>query len=381
MRLAVILVNWRNEQRTLRAIEAVRGWGALKPELIVVDNESTEGSRKALGAVLPASSLVTSKVNRGYGGGNNLGIARALGRNADFVLLLNSDAEIAEAGVVRLLARLARDPAMGAIGPVIHERQKDSVICLIGGKDIAQNVATRVTADPAELATVAGYPLIEVDYVPGAVLLARRGLFETIGLLDEQYFFSGEIADFGKRARNKGYRLCVDLDVHATHNVRETHQELRDTLYIYYSLRNRMLYARKHYPGERTQISRALGEGLPARSGAGDHAEEIRQGARLPACARPRRDQPVRQSERFLHCRPAHRPKHDAPSVMGILYLLTAPEPAIAGTDAVYQEVAALQGEFGGARLNLQLRSARLMARRLCKPNRATLDRDAKGLR
>ncbi len=251
MRLAVILVNWRNEQRTLRAIEAVRGWGAFKPELIVVDNESTEGSRKALGAVLAASSLVTSKVNRGYGGGNNLGIARALGRNADFVLLLNSDAEIAETGVIRLLARLARDPAMGAIGPVIHERQKDSVICLIGGKDIAQNVATRVTADPAELATVDGYPLIEVDYVPGAVLLARRGLFETIGLLDEQYFFSGEIADFGKRARDKGYRLCVDLDVHATHNVRETHQELRDTLYIYYSLRNRMLYARKHYPGER----------------------------------------------------------------------------------------------------------------------------------
>ena len=251
MRLAVIIVNWRNEQRTLRSIEAVRGWSALEPDLIVVDNESTEDSRKALAAVLPPNMLVTSKINRGYGGGNNLGLARALSRNADFVLLLNSDAEIAEAGVVRLVARLARDPSMGAIGPVIHERQHDSVVCLIGGKDIARNVATRMTADPAELATVPGYPLIEVDYVPGAVLLARRGLFETIGLLDEQYFFSGEIADFGKRARDKGYRLCVDLDVHAAHNVRETQQELRDTLYIYYSLRNRMLYARKHYPEER----------------------------------------------------------------------------------------------------------------------------------
>jgi len=66
---------------------------------------------------------------------------------------------------------------------------------------------------------------------------------------------------------------------------------------------------------------------------------------------------------------------------MRIFYLLTAPEPAIAAPDALYQEVAASQGEFGGARLNLQLRSARLMARRLCKPNRATLDHDAKGLR
>ena len=94
MRLAVILVNWRNERRTLRSIEAVRGWGALKPDLIVVDNELTDASRRALAAVLPPKTLVTSKINRGYGGGN-LGIARALSRNADFVLLLNSDAEIA----------------------------------------------------------------------------------------------------------------------------------------------------------------------------------------------------------------------------------------------------------------------------------------------
>lgn len=65
--------------------------------------------------------------------------------------------------------------------------------------------------------------------------------------------YSAGVADFGKRARNKGYRLCADLDVHATHNVRETNQELRDTLYIYYSLRNCMLYAHKHYPGERSK--------------------------------------------------------------------------------------------------------------------------------
>ena len=253
VRLAVVLLNWRSEKRTLRSVEAVRGWSTLKPELIVVDNESTRGSRKILGAVLPPSSLVISKVNRGYGGGNNLGIAGAITRNADFMLLLNNDAEITEAGVERLLARLAHNPSIGAIGPVIHERQSDQVVCLIGGKDIAQNIVTRTIVDPAKLANVPGYPMIEVDYVPGAVLLVRRTLFESIGLLDEQYFFSGEIADFGKRARDKGYRLYVDLDVHAAHNATETQEELRDTLYAYYSLRNRLLYARKHYPEERVK--------------------------------------------------------------------------------------------------------------------------------
>jgi glycosyltransferase involved in cell wall biosynthesis len=38
---------------------------------------------------------------------------------------------------------------------------------------------------------------------------------------------------------------------------------------------------------------------------------------------------------------------------MSVLYLLTAPRPLIAGTDAVFNEVAALQAEFGGEALNL----------------------------
>jgi GT2 family glycosyltransferase len=253
VRLAVILVNWRDERRTLCAAQAVRGWGALKPDLIVVDNESTEGSRKVLGEGLPPGALVTSKINRGYGGGANLGIARAVTRNADFVLLLNSQAEITEAGVVRLLARLAQHPSIGAIGPVIHERGQGQVTCLIGGKDIARNVATQIMVDPSELGRIPGYPLLEVEYVPGAALLARRLLFERVGLLDEQYFVSGEIADFGKRARDKGFRLCVDLDVHAARNATEIHEEPRDALDIYYSLRNRVLYARKHYPNERVK--------------------------------------------------------------------------------------------------------------------------------
>ncbi len=76
-------------------------------------------------------------------------------------------------------------------------------------------------------------------------------MFEEIGLLDEQYFFSGEIADFCKRARNNGHKACVDLEVQAYHSLDKTALELRDSLYVYYSLRNRFLYIKKHYPAEK----------------------------------------------------------------------------------------------------------------------------------
>ena len=108
-----------------------------------------------------------------------------------------------------------------------------------------------IEARPEDLSTIPGYPLHDVDYVSGTVFLARSSAFEQIGLLDEQYFFSGEIADFCKRARNAGHRICADLEVEASHDTGQTQAHRRQTLYTYYSLRNRFLYVRKHCRGRR----------------------------------------------------------------------------------------------------------------------------------
>jgi GT2 family glycosyltransferase len=67
------------------------------------------------------------------------------------------------------------------------------------------------------------------------------------GLFDETYFFSGEMADLCRRAKLNGYLCAVCLTVRAKH---QTHcaSSLRDTLYVYYNLRNRFYYVRKFYP-------------------------------------------------------------------------------------------------------------------------------------
>ena len=251
--LSVVIVNWREEERTLRCIASLRHWETLKPELFVVDNESSKRSRKAFGNAVGPNELICSQANLGYAGGNNLGIAGALRSGTPFILLLNSDAAITEKDVIRLLDRLRGNPSIGILGPVLHERQQDRGQCYIGGKNILRNALTCEAMKLEDLPRVPGYPLHEVDYVPGTVFLARRSVFEQIGLLDEEFFFSGEIADFCKRARNRGHRVCVDLEVVAQHDASETPQAVRETLYVYYSLRNRFLYAKKHYPLEKAK--------------------------------------------------------------------------------------------------------------------------------
>jgi GT2 family glycosyltransferase len=247
MDLAVVLLNWRDEQRTLRCARSVMGWQALEPQLFVVDNESTEVTRNALSDLIPADNLICSGVNRGYGGGNNLGIKRALTTKAQYILLLNTDADISPAGVSRLIERLNDWPQISILGPVIQEEDEEGTRRLGGGRDIARHRFTRIDLPPGDTKRMAAGPVHDVDYIPGTVFLARTSLWREIGLLDEEYFFSGEIADFCKRAKDKGHRICVDTEVEADHDSRQTPLHIRERLYAYYGLRNRFLYVRKYH--------------------------------------------------------------------------------------------------------------------------------------
>ena len=277
MSLAVILLNWRDEQRTLRCARAVLDWRALKPHLFVVDNESTEASRGVLAHAVPDESLVYGAVNRGYGGGNNLGIERALAANLDYILLLNTDAEISEAGVSRLLEALNGQPQIAIIAPVIQEGS-DQSLRVVGTRDIARYSRTRAVVPLNDLKKFGDYPIHEVDFVSGAVLLIRGSLLREIGLLDGEYFFSGEIADFCRRTRDRGHAIAVNLEVEARHDTGQTPLHLREALYAYYGLRNRFLYVKKHHARKKiayfaywTIIGavgavRALGRGRTARA-------------------------------------------------------------------------------------------------------------------
>jgi GT2 family glycosyltransferase len=245
--LAVVLLNWHSEQLTLLRAAEVRSWASIDPAVVIVDNESSASSRAALEAEPGIAKLIVSTANRGFAGGNNLGIAWAIEQRFEYILLLNTDACIAEGAVLALLERLDRYPDIAVIGPVLKQRGATEQF-LVGGRDIARHGATRTAMAPDEFRRLADYPLHRVDYVPGAVLLARRAAFEQVGLFDEQFFFSGEVADFCRRIRRRGGRSCIDLDVGADHDIGQTAHALRATLYVYYSLRNRFLFARKHYP-------------------------------------------------------------------------------------------------------------------------------------
>ena len=160
MHLTAILLNWRNEEQTLRCLRTLRAWRLFRFELLVVDNQASERSRAALGSVLAPSEIASNETNLGYAGGNNVAIDRALKAGTDYVLLLNSDAEVEEAAIVHLVQRLQGHPEIAVIGPVLIEEDGAHATYQVGGRDIARHPRTRVAVDPLNIDQLAGLPLV-----------------------------------------------------------------------------------------------------------------------------------------------------------------------------------------------------------------------------
>ena len=237
---AVVFINWNHAGETIRCVNRVLRWRELRPDVLVVDNASEPADRDLLaGALAGRAELVFNQENGGFAGGSNRGIEKALEKDVGQVALCNYDADFAEETLIRLIDTLARYPEIGAVGPVLREGERR----FAGGRDIGRFLETRRSLASSE---EPGPPVV-VDYVPGTLIVIRRSVFEQCGLLDEDYFFSGEVADYCRRIRDRGWKCAVNREVAVNHDVEKSGH--RNDLYPYYSFRNRFLFVRKHYRG------------------------------------------------------------------------------------------------------------------------------------
>ena len=108
---AVCVLNWNGREDTLRCLASLRR----RARVIVADNGSSDGSVEAIRAAFPDVEVVENGANLGFSGGNNAAIRRALDGGAEWVVLLNNDAE-AEPGLLDALqAAAARHPDAGVL--------------------------------------------------------------------------------------------------------------------------------------------------------------------------------------------------------------------------------------------------------------------------
>jgi N-acetylglucosaminyl-diphospho-decaprenol L-rhamnosyltransferase len=186
------------------------------PELVVVDNASTDGSVDGLRRAHPGVRVVHSGGNLGYARAANLGIAATA---APVVAVLNPDTVLRPGTGAAVAAPFAAEGDLGAVGPRLcnadgsvypSARRVPSLVDAVGHGLLffvwRDNPFTRryreIGADPDRRR--------DVDWVSGAAVWLRREALDDIGGWDERYFMYVEDVDLCWRLRRAGWRVAYE---------------------------------------------------------------------------------------------------------------------------------------------------------------------------
>jgi len=215
--VSVIVVSYNTRDMTLACLRSLfeETSGAL--EVIVVDNDSADGSADAIEREFPAVRLIRSPDNLGFAGANNLAAERA---TAELLLLLNPDTVVLDGAVDELVGFARRRPEARVWGgrTLFPDRSLNPTSCwgfqsmwsLVCNAAGLRNVFSRTTLfNPEGYGGWARDDEREVGFISGCFFLIERELWNELGGFDLEFFMYGEEADLCVRARERGARPAI----------------------------------------------------------------------------------------------------------------------------------------------------------------------------
>lgn len=242
----VVILNWNGWQDTLACVASCRKLTWPNFRILVVDNGSTDGSEAILRERLQDVEILQSGANLGFAGGNNVGIRHALKAGADYVWLLNNDAEAGPEALTELVGALEADTKAGMASSKIYYHGDPRRIWSAGGlweggrlrwRMLGANQLDRGQFDqPGERGTASG-----------CSVLVRARMIEEIGPMDEEYFLYWEDTEWCARAQKEGYTLLFAPTSHVWHKVSSSTREASFSQH-YYSTRNGLYFLSRQAP-------------------------------------------------------------------------------------------------------------------------------------
>lgn len=256
--LDIVLVNWNAGSQLTAVISSIESYHAgLVASVIVVDNASTDNSMELLdikvGHLPFLLHIICNKENRGFGAACNQGAALA---KSEYLLFLNPDTRLFEDSLSTPISFM-KQPTNSSIG-----------ICGIRLVDEQGNVTTSAANFPTlriMLGEILGlnklfpgvFPIhlldfselcgnSPVDQVIGAFFLIRKNVFDRCGGFDERFFVYFEEVDLSLRVKQLGYSSYFLSEVTAFHKGGGCSERVKSDR-LFYSLRSRIQYAKKHY--------------------------------------------------------------------------------------------------------------------------------------
>jgi len=280
LKLVVSIINFRTGDLTLSCIQsALEALGDTSARIVVVDNRSNDGSADEIERWIAAQNptvpvtLIRSATNSGFSGGHNQGI-NAL--EAEYYLVLNSDAAIRSGFFDALFSAAETNPEAGLFAPCIEYKDGTQQVSCFRFPSPASELIRGAKSGPVtrllkahEVALSMPPAPDQIDWASFACILLRGSMIAEIGPMDEGYFLYFEDAEYCWRARKAGWKIVHVPEARAVHfrggsgPVKALQQEKKRLPAYYYASRARFLYQAYGWTGVITANTLwSLGRGL-----------------------------------------------------------------------------------------------------------------------
>ena len=233
MELSIIIINYKCCQLVVDCIHSVHSQNSkLSYEIIVVDNNSQDGSKERINSLFPELIWIDMTYNSGFARANNEAIKQAKGGS---VLLLNADTLIENNAIERCFHRLQNSEFIACGVQLLNVDRTPQIsgnYIMKGGlnyllplpylgnllKFFATILKVKKPNVPNAKSTV------EVDWINGAFLMVKKDAINIAGLMDEDFFLYAEEAEWCSRLKKAG-KLCIYGDIKIIHLQGETSNE------------------------------------------------------------------------------------------------------------------------------------------------------------
>jgi O-antigen biosynthesis protein len=262
MKISVIIVNYNVCYFLEQCLSSVRkACQGVDAEVIVVDNNSVDGSVVMVEEKFPEVILIANKQNTGFSYANNQAIKISKG---EYVLLLNPDTVVEENTFKSVIEFMDANPKAGGLG-----------VKMIDGKGNFLPESKRGLPTP-EVAfyKIFGLSLIfpkskrfgryhlgyldndsvhEIEILSGAFMLMRKSVIDEVGMLDEAFFMYGEDIDLSYRITQAGYKNYYFPKTRIIHYKGESTKK-SSINYVFVFYRAMIIFARKHFSHQNANL-------------------------------------------------------------------------------------------------------------------------------
>jgi len=205
-KVSVVVLNWNGKKFLKNCLDSLLKLTFSQVEIIVVDNNSTDGSQEFIKKNYKKVILIENKENYGFAKGNNIGFKTSTG---EYILILNNDTIVTPNFLEPLIRDFENDPKIACLQPQIR---------LLENKQLLDGVGAFLT--PTGILYHFGYlkNRMQLEYnkkmkifsAKGACILLRRKAAEKVGLFDEDFFIFFEETDFCYRLWLAGYSVMYE---------------------------------------------------------------------------------------------------------------------------------------------------------------------------